>query len=74
MLTALLREPWQPTLYPSDTFGDVLPSWVEFDGVTGNVADDEAAAMVNVLFGSLHRRHQLLNLPSRRPPTSTDIH
>jgi len=66
-LTGILREPWQPTFYPSDTFTTRLPSWVQFDGVTGDFVEKEAATVLNMFFGSLERRHLLLNLASRKP-------
>jgi len=66
-LTGILRETWQPTFYPSDTFATRLPSWVRFDGVTGNFVEKEVAAVLTMFFGSLERRHLLLNLASRKP-------
>jgi hypothetical protein len=71
-LTAVLREPWQPTLYPVTTFSAVLPGWLSFDDRTGAIGDDAVAAMLTVWLGSLHRRQLLFTALGTRAGPSDD--
>ena len=73
-LTAVLRESWQPTLYPSTSFNPTVPGWLGLHDKTGDINEESMSKMLLVWLGSLRRREQLLVLGRKDTQSPTENH
>ena len=71
-LTGILREPWQPTLYPTDTHREILPGWMPFNDKSGEFDQDLFLHQFDAWLASQERRRLLFQLgrPTAEPTTA----